>query len=253
MGCCCAMPRFFVDKSSISDGKAVICGEDAKHISLSLRSKPGEHFSLCDKEGTDYECTVLSISKAEVVLNVDEVKKNESEPSVFVTLYQALVKSDKFDTVVQKSVELGVGRIVPVVMERCISRPDEAGLSKKIERWNKISKEAAMQSGRGIVPEVMPAVDYKEALNQMKQNDISFVCYENEPHVSIEKIAANKKESADSASLLVGPEGGISEKEAKLAEADGIPLASLGKRILRTETAPLCALSCLMLVTGNLE
>ena len=143
------MPRFFVEKSAVKDGKTVvICGEDAKHISLSLRSKPGESFVVCDGEGVEYNCVVSEITKNEVLLKVLSQQASKTEPSVSVTLYQALVKSDKFESVVQKSVELGVSRIVPVVMQRCVSRPDDASLGKKLERWRKIAREAAMQSSR---------------------------------------------------------------------------------------------------------
>ncbi len=245
------MPRFFVEKDIIGDDRITLAGENAKHISLSLRMRAGDSVTACDGQGMDYDCVIENITKQDVTLKVLDKKKNETEPSVDVTLYQAFVKSDKFDFIVQKCTELGVTRIVPVIMERCISRPDEKGTEKKIERWNKIAHEAAMQSGRGIVPKVYGAVSYDKALREIKNTDLGFVCYESSPHTAIDKIYGDNKHRI--IAFLVGPEGGISESEITKALDLQIPLASLGPRILRTETAPLCAMSSIMLLSGNMN
>jgi len=250
------MPRFFVEKDAVRDGRTVvISGEDAKHISLSLRSKPGESFTVCDEDGTEYDCVVSEITKNEVYLDVLSKCVSSAEPSVFVTLYQALTKSDKFEGIIQKSVELGASKIVPVLTERCISRPDEASMKKKLERWRKIAKEAAMQSGRGIIPLISDAVSFEEASKQMLEDEICFVCYEDMSHTPLTKILDSKKSDGGvkSLSFLIGPEGGISDREAQVCRDKNIPLAGLGPRILRTETAPLCVLSSVMLATGNLD
>ncbi len=255
MGSGSIMPRFFVNESAVSGAEIILAGEDAKHISLSLRSRVGDSITVCDGKGTDYGCEIKDITKSEVVLTVLEKKESETEPDVRVTLYQALVKSDKFDTIVQKCVEIGVSDIVPVVTERCISRPDDASLSKKISRWNKISLEAAKQSGRGIVPTVHDVLNFETALEEIKQTDFGFVCYENTPHTAIDEIykAASKSGKPQKIAFLIGPEGGISGSEIDMATEKGIPLASLGPRILRTETAPLCVMSVLMMLTGNMQ
>lgn len=252
MGGGSVMPRFFVESQSILSDKIVIGGEDAKHISLSLRARVGEKITACDGCGTDYECEIADITKDEVTLSVLEEKKSEAEPSVEVTLYQALVKSDKFDFIVQKCTELGVSRIVPTLADRCISKPDKKSLAKKIERWNKIAREAAMQSGRGCIPVVEDAVDFDAALERIKSSDAGFMCYEAQPHRPIDELFC-KRENKKTAAFLVGPEGGISERELEKAKDTGIFLASLGPRILRAETAPLCVLSALMLLTGNMD
>ena len=246
------MPRFFVEKENILSDKIVIGGEDAKHISLSLRARVGEKVTACDGDGTDYECEISDITKNEVVLSVMEQKMSETEMSVSVTLYQSLVKSDKFDFIVQKCTELGVSRIVPVVTERCISRPDEASLSKKVARWNKIAKEAAMQSGRGRIPVVEDAVEFDEAVKQISMSDFGFLCYEAQPHEPLDKLY-DKCPNVKNVAFLVGPEGGISEKEVCKARENGLHIASLGPRILRAETAPLCVMSAVMLLTGNMN
>jgi len=248
------MPRFFVENENILGEKIVIGGEDAKHISLSLRARVGEKITACDGKGVDYECEISDITKNEVTLSVLEKKNSETEPDIEVTLYQALVKSDKFDFIVQKCTELGVTKIVPVVTDRCISKPDDASLAKKLVRWNKIAKEAAMQSGRGHIPTVENAVSFDEALAGLKRTDCGFLCYESNPHTAIDEIYNKCKEkgSIKTCAFLVGPEGGISEKEAEKTMGEGISLASLGPRILRTETAPLCVMSAVMLMSGNM-
>lgn len=256
MGCCSVMPRFFVDKGDVRhDGKIILFGEDARHISLSLRAKVGEKITVSDGEGRDYSCEICKISKENVELSILCEKMSETEPTLNVTLYQALVKSDKFDFIVQKCTELGVCKIVPVLSERCISRPDEASLEKKRARWQKIAREAAMQSGRGRIPSIEKAVTYDVALEMMSADDVSFVCYETFPHEAIDLIY--KRQTGENvpktASFLVGPEGGISEREVEMAIEKHISLASLGPRILRAETAPLCVMSSLMLLSGNMN
>ena len=249
------MPRFFVEKESVLADKIVIGGEDAKHISLSLRARVGEKITACDGNGIDYECEISDITKNEVTLSILEEKASEAEPDVEVTLYQALVKSDKFDFIVQKCTELGVSKIVPVVTERCISRPDEASLNKKVQRWNKIAKEAAMQSGRGRIPVIEDAVSFDKALDEIKIADCGFLCYEAQPHMPINEIwlSCKKKANIKNVSFLVGPEGGISDAEAAKTSQSGVYAASLGPRILRAETAPLCVMSAVMLLSDNMN
>lgn len=254
MGGGSVMPRFFVENENILSDRIVICGEDAKHISLSLRARVGERITACDGKGIDYECEISDITKNDVTLSVLEKKASHAEPSLEVTLYQALVKSDKFDFIVQKCTELGVSRIVPVVTDRCISKPDDASLSKKLVRWNKIAKEAAMQSGRGRIPTVEDAVSFDMAVDGLKKADCGFLCYETTPHVPLNEIYEKCREKGEinTAAFLVGPEGGISEREAEKTAGENVFLASLGPRILRTETAPLCVMSSLMLMSGNM-
>lgn len=256
MGGGCTLPRFFIEPTSASVGEHIaLSGEDANHISLSLRAKPGEEYILCDTCNYEYKCKIVSISSDEVVFEILDKKPSESEPDVKVTLFQALIKGDKFDAVVQKAVELGVCRIVPVISERCVSRPDPKQLQKKIERWQKISKSAAMQCGRSYVPEICQAVDYKTSLEMISEADCGFVCYEAQPHQPMKHIfeKASIQKKSETYSFFVGPEGGISDAEANLAESKNIPLASLGKRVLRTETAPVCVISAIMYHSDNLN
>ena len=239
------MPRFFMEPP-ISD-PVVITGEDARHIALSLRMKVGDTLTLCDGEGKDYTCVIDSIDASQVIANITETIPSATEPSVFVTLYQGVPKSDKFETVVQKAVELGVGAIVPVMMSRCVSRPDAKSMEKKVQRWQKIAESAAKQCGRGIVPQVHASMDYNKALAEAKGTKILF--YECGGIPLTEIIGSSMQEI----SVFVGPEGGISGQEYEAAIASGAKASTLGPRILRTETAPLAALTAIMLLTGNME
>ncbi len=250
------MPRFFIEPRDVAVGeKIVITGEDARHISFSLRARTGEEYVLCDTCNYEYRCKIDNITSDSVEFELLEKKPCEAEPDVKVTLFQALVKGDKFDAIVQKAVELGVYEIVPVITDRCVSRPDAKQLEKKIERWQKISKAAAMQCARSYIPVIRMPLTFKDAVKEISGADCGFVCYEAEPHEPMKNIfeAASKNKKAKTYSFLIGPEGGISPHEAECASAENVPLASLGKRILRTETAPLCVVSSIMFFTDNLS
>lgn len=240
------MPRFFLE--SIADEKhAVISGEDARHISRSLRMKTGDAL-IVSCSGIDYSCIIESINDEFVNLEILSYNKCKSEPSIDLTLYQAMPKLDKLEMIIQKSIELGTNRIVPVLTHRCISRPDKKDFSKKLQRYNKIALEAAKQSGRGIIPEVLPIINYTEALKQMKLSDKALMLYEcgGTPFSDVDFSGIK------TASLLIGSEGGFDEEEASEADKAGITRIWLGDRILRCETAPLAAISITMFLTGNL-
>lgn len=237
------MPRFFLERMNTET--PVITGSDARHIGFSLRMKPGELLTVC-AEGRDYKCSINKITEDAVFLDILESSLCAAEPSVELTLYQAVPKLDKLETIIQKSVELGASRIVPVLTRRCISRPKD--FAKKLERLNKIALEAAKQSGRGIIPEVMPIIDFKTAVSQMSETECPIMLYE-EGGMRFSEL---KTEGKKSFSLLIGSEGGFDPEEAEYAENAGINTVWLGERILRCETAPLTAISILMFITKNL-
>ena len=236
------MPRFFV--SEITGGKAVIAGADALHLAKALRVRPGELITVCDPKGVDHICAVEQVSPEAVVAAVTQSRPACSEPPAAITLYQALCKGDKFETVVQKAVELGAGRIVPVVTGRCVSRPDPDSLRKKTERWQKIAVAAAKQSGRGVVPRVEQALDYPQAASQLAAHKLSILFYEN----ATEPLGRALRDIPDDVGIMTGPEGGFETAEVELAAGLGVAVCSLGPRILRCETAPLAALSILTAV-----
>ncbi len=239
------MPRFFLENIDLSC--PVITGEDAKHIGRSLRMKPGQSLTVCSC-GKDYFCEIASITADEVFLKINDEKFCSAEPTVEVTLYQAVPKLDKFEHIIQKSVELGVTKIVPVLTRRCVSRPDKKDFSKKLVRLNKIALEAAKQSGRGIIPEVTEIISFDEAVKQMCETDCPVMLYE-EGGVRFSDVPTENKKSF---ALFIGSEGGFDESEAETAKNAGVIPVWLGERILRCETAPLTALSILMYITKNL-
>ncbi len=240
------MPRFFTEHADAAE--IVLTGEDAVHIGRSLRMRPGEKLTVCS-EGKDYVCEIVRITETAVYLHPLTVTPCASEPSVQVTLYQAVPKQDKLAEIVQKTTELGVYRIVPVLTARCVARPTAADFAKKQQRLQKIALSAAKQSGRGIIPEVTPLLTWKEALAAMQQEETAVMLYEEEGGMRFgEAVPAGVKRIG----LFIGSEGGISEQEAADAVQAGIRRVWLGRRILRCETAPTAAISILMYLTGNL-
>ncbi len=240
------MPRFFINY--VPEEQVVIAGEDARHIARSLRMQSGESLILCDSIGTDYNGRVESVADDRVVVRVLNFCKSVAEPGVRVTVYQGLPKADKMDSIVQKSVETGAVGIVPVMTARCVSKPDEKAAAKKIIRWQKIAQEAAKQSGRGIIPQVAPLTDFRQAVKQAAQAGEIILFFEGGGQ-SISRLAnVETRELA----IFIGPEGGFEQSEVDFAVENGAAVGTLGTRILRTETAPIAALSAIMLATGNM-
>ncbi len=238
------MPRFFKE---FFESAPFIEGDDAKHILRSLRMTVGEKLTVSDTKGTDYSCVISSCSADRVELDILEKKQNDTEPTIFVTIYLCLTKGDKMDLAVRQSVEMGASRIVPVLSSNCVSRPDEKALKKKQERWQKIADEAAGQSGRGILPAVMPTVSLKQAAEAIANDDLCVFCYE-----LASKPLSDFDEKIKNVSIIIGPEGGFSVEEAEMLKSRGAEVISLGKRILRAETAPVAALSAVMLRSKNM-
>lgn len=240
------MPRFFTNE--IDENNIVITGDDARHIGFSLRMKKGEEITVCCC-GTDYNCVISEITGDTVYLNLINKEICAAEPNIEVTLFQAVPKLDKLEYIIQKSVELGVSRIVPVLTRRCISRPTEKDFAKKLPRLNKISAEASKQSGRGIIPEVTPIASYAKALEMMKELDKTLILYEEQGGKSFSDINFS---GIGKIGLVIGSEGGFDREEALSAVNSGAEQIWLGKRILRCETAPITALSILMFLTNNM-
>ena len=232
------MPRFFVCASQIGvrdtgEKTVLIFGDDAAHITKSLRMKEGETLCVCDMARREYDCRILSVGQ-EVLLSVEAERECDTEPPYFATVYQALCKGDKFDSVVQKAVECGASRIVPFISDHCVVRLTKKDCEKKCVRWQRIAAEAAKQCGRGIIPEVAPLMTYNEMLSDAARADAPLFCYEAEDTVSLP--SAVKGNGAKTVSVVIGSEGGFSVDEARGAKDAGLVSVSLGRRILRTET-----------------
>lgn len=242
------MPRFFVE--SVESDFVEITGEDARHIALSLRMKNGEKLVLCDGKGREAEAVIREAYPESVVLDIEERRDSAAEPETEVILYQALPKFDKLEYIVQKSVELGVSKIVPVLTSRCISRPDEKTMKKKLERLRKISDEAAKQSGRGKLPEIGELLTFKNAVLEMCKAETPILFFE---HAEYPLHEIMEKRAEGTIAMMVGSEGGFSDEEAEYAKEKGALIASLGPRILRCETAPVAALAAIMYAAGEME
>ena len=228
------MAKFFISKDFIKDDKVFLDGENANHLTNVLRSKIGEEIEVSCGDGYDYICKIEKINKDNVTCKIIDCFGNESEPNIKITLYQGLPKSEKMELIIQKCVELGIDEIVPVNTDRVIVKL--AGKEdKKISRWNKISESAAKQSRRGKIPTIQPIINFDEAIRQAKNKDLKLIPYEKEKETGIKQ--AIKGFTGKNIAIFIGPEGGFSDNEIKLALENNITPITLGKRILRTETA----------------
>lgn len=252
------MPRFFVRADAISEDSILITGSDALHISRSLRMREGEEITVCDMRRLEYRCRLAGFTAETVTAEILSVQACATEPPYFATLYMALPKGDKMEWIIQKSVELGVSKIVPFASSRSVVRLDHTAGEKKRERWQKIADAAAGQCGRGILPEVTAPVRFEDALHEAagskEKGGLSFFCYEGETasENALPKLLQNARselrgdaDAVPNLSFFVGAEGGFAVEEVEKAKAAGLPSVGLGPRILRCETAPLLVLSCL--------
>ncbi len=230
------MPKFFVNSENINDHTITLEGENAKHIGSVLRAKIGDIITVCDGDGRDYECEITEITKKAVTAKITDIFTNDNEPNIKLTLYQSLPKADKMELVIQKCIEIGVDRIVPVKTEHTVVKLDGKE-DKKIQRWNKIAEAAAKQCGRGKIPVVDRVMTFKDAISEAVSLDGAIIPYEKEKENSLKTFAKGFK--GKSIGIFIGPEGGFSNEEIDFALSKGVKPVTLGKRILRTETAGL--------------
>ncbi len=243
------MTRLFMEETEASQGRITLNNDDSRYISQVLRMTPGEEITVVLKDGIEALCEISEVSKNNVTLEIKSTKSITSEPPYNITLYQSVSKGERMELTIQKCVELGVTRIVPVFSQRCVVKKDDPKKqASKIDRWQKIALEAARQSGRGIVPEVSGAMTLSQALDDAKSNaTIVLFPWEEEKGMSL-KAALSGKVSEDfkEIAVFIGPEGGYDESEAQKAKENGAIPVTIGKRILRTETAGASVLSMLL-------
>ena len=240
------MQKLFIDFEP--DSKVILNEEQTRHISKSLRMKVGDMLTLSCGNGKDYGCIIDKIDSSSVTLSVCYEQANNCEPTVKVKLYQGVPKGDKLEDIIQKCTELGISKIQPVLTHRSVSRPDSKSAKKKQARYQKIALEAAQQSGRGIVPEICEMTDLKTAAAN-DNSELKILFYEG-GGAPLREIV---KKSIKTVSIYIGPEGGFEENEVELIKENGGTVATLGKRILCTQTAPVASLTAIMLLTDNLE
>lgn len=241
------MPRFFMNQIMPGDASAVLTGEQAAHARV-LRLKPGEEIVLCDGQGTDYAARVQEITDGQIFCSIQSSGPSAAEPRVHCTVYMGFSKGDKLEHVIQKATELGADRIAAFPSSRCVAKYDRKSLEKKLPRWQKIAASAAEQSGRGRIPLVEAVDSYAAALEAAAKADRALFFYENE---QAHTLTAALQWDFETVSIVTGPEGGFSPEEAQLAGKAGLSVCTLGRRILRCETAPLCALSAVMFAAGE--
>ena len=241
------MYLFFVEKENIGAQIARITGPDVNHIKNVLRMRPGSRLRISDGERVCYSCEITELSDEAVDLKLLERDEDGTELPARIVLYQCLPKGDKMEWIIQKNTELGVSRIVPVASRRAVVRLDEKKAAAKVRRWSMIAESAAKQSKRTVIPVVAPVMGFREAVDEAADSDCKLFPYENTDGMAATRAALSAVKPGMSIAVFIGPEGGFEEEEAEYAREKGFMLVSLGRRILRTETAGMCLLSELML------
>lgn len=241
------MSIFYVKNEQINGDKAVILGGDVKHIRDVLRYNVSDILDICDDDGIRYTTKIAAFDKETVFLDVLEKSDFTTEPSINVTLFQGMPKADKLELIIQKTTELGVSTVVPVVTERTVVKFDEKDINKKVERWNKIAQEAGKQSGRQKIPVVEKPIKLKNLIENISKYDILLLPYECEKEMTLKAVLRNLKEKCKNVAIFIGPEGGFSEEEVRLlSKLENVKTVTLGPRILRTETAGIATVAMVL-------
>ena len=235
------MYKFFVNEEQIEDRKVNIIGEDVNHIKNVLRLEPEENISICSKETSkSFSCRILDINNNEIKCEILEEILDTTEPNTYIHIFQGLPKADKFEWIIEKCTEIGVKEITPVIMKRTVVKLDEKDKLKKINRWKKIAEVAAKQSKRDCILKLNNIINFQNVFEKIEDYDILLVAYENESKNTLKNVLKNLKSKKNiKIAIIIGPEGGIDEEEINLCKKNEFISVTLGKRILRTETAPL--------------
>jgi 16S rRNA (uracil1498-N3)-methyltransferase len=255
------MQRYFVPPAQMGTHAVALEGDDARHLAAVMRAKPGDQFIACDGSGREVLAKIVTVDKDKVHADIVEDRIAASEMAWRVSVAQSLPKGDKLETVIQKGTEAGAAAFLPFLSKRTVVQYDERKEAKRTDRWRKIAKEAAEQSHRGVIPDVMPVSSWKSLIGQFAGFDLVLLCYEEEGRAGnglrkvlteFEAQAQSNNDAVPRILVVVGPEGGFDEHEAEAAAAAGAKLIGLGKRILRTETAALYALAYIAYASGEL-
>ncbi|SKC79644.1 16S rRNA (uracil(1498)-N(3))-methyltransferase [Maledivibacter halophilus] len=249
------MNRFFVNKNNVFEEKNIIIidsPEDLKHISKVLRLSEGDNIEICNKENIDYLAQISNIDKKQIECKIVRKYTSKTEAPIEIVLFQSIPKSNKMDLIIQKNVEIGVKKIIPIISDRCVVKiKDRTSEEKKVERWQKIAYEAAKQCKRGIIPTIGSMVEIQDLIKVFDDFDMIIIPYEEEKDNGIKKVVANRK-GVKKVGIIIGPEGGFTKDEVENLVSSGAISVSLGPRILRTETAGLVTTSILMYELGDL-
>lgn len=247
------LPKFFVKKDQLAAGNVTIVGGDAVHLTKVLRLTAGDGIILCDGQGMDYEAEIAAVSKDGVSCSIVRSYPCDTEPKIQITLFQGVPKASKMEYIIQKCTELGIVQIVPVMTKRTVVKLEDAkSEKKKLERWNKISAESVKQCGRGRIPEVSPVMSVSEVSACAADFDLMIVAYEEETEKTLKQVLRGVKKPMK-IGIIIGPEGGFEPEEVQAFMSAGAESVTLGKRILRTETAGHTVLTAVMYELGELE
>ena len=242
------MFKFFVTEDQIKDKIIDIIEDDVNHIKNVLRLEVEDKIEVCDiNNSNNYLCKIIELNKKYVKCEIIEEIKNNNETNLYLHIFQGIPKAEKMETIIQKTTEIGVSEITPLVMQRCMAKLDKKTSLKKVERWQKIAEVAAKQSKRDKIPIINLPINIKNVYEKLANYDIVLIAYEEEKDNAIKKILNKvpKKENLKIA-IIIGPEGGITKEEIKELSNENVKTVSLGKRILRTETAPIALASIIM-------
>lgn len=252
------MPKFFVKTEQINNNEIIILGQDVNHIKKVLRLQKGDELHICNSQnGENFLCEINDFENENIICKIKEKIQEHVESNIEVTIFQGLPKADKMEYIIQKSVELGAHSITPVEMKRCVVKLNEKDKRKKIERWQKISEVAAKQCGRDIIPQINNVINISNICDFIETFDIIIVAYENEKENTLKQQIKQIKQQMDTNTkkmkigIVIGPEGGLEEKDVEILKQNGAKVITLGKRILRTETVALNILSIIMYELEN--
>lgn len=248
------MSKFFVKENQIKNNTVKIIGQDVNHIKNVLRLNLEDQIKICNEDTSEnFNCSIKQIEKDEIICEIKEKISSKVESNVEITIFQGLPKADKMELIIQKSTELGASRFVPVALNRCIVKLSGKDAQKKIERWQKISEVAAKQCGRDLIPKIENIENIEEVKKQISDFDLFFVAYEQEKDVYLKQVLQEVDKSKEKIRIafLIGPEGGLEEKEIEQMKNAGAKIISLGNRILRTETVALSVTSIIMYELEN--
>ena len=234
------MQKFFVSSNQINNNIIKIVGTDVNHIVNVLRLKKEDKLQICDeKTSKNYIVKIVFYDNESVICKIEEELETIAETKIDIDIFQGLPKADKMELIIQKTTEIGVKKITPVTMERCVVKLNEKDAKKKLERWQKIAEVAAKQSKRDIIPEIQNVIDISTLCSRIKEYDLFIVAYEEEKERTLKKVLKDYNKEINKIGFLVGPEGGIDYKEIEKLENSGAKTVTLGNRILRTETTPI--------------
>lgn len=246
------MPRFFVQPDQIKEDKIEITGQDVRHIRDVLRLDCNDPIEICNGQGIDFDCMIDQINQESIIAKVLSQRDSKSEPKTKVILFQSLIKGDKIEWVIQKSIEIGVAEIMPMQTSYCVSKMDQSKKSDaKVSRWNKIASSAAKQSGRGIIPKVARPITFAKALELCQKMDLGLIAYEKENQKNLRSQLQGLE--GKTIGVFIGPEGGFTKEEILKAQGAGVKAITLGPRILRSETASITLLSNILYELGEMD